>query len=110
MRAHPDRGWRGAFPPLEWSPEKPVDQQRDPSALRSQLAPTLRNLAQETLEKIKQDQGEAGSSTGRRNFDLNIEPPRESISESSSPPSHGDSFDLNKPPKTDKSGNDGSSK
>ncbi|CAK7355539.1 unnamed protein product [Dovyalis caffra] len=108
MRAHPDRGWRGAFPPPEWSPEKPGDQQGDPSALQSQLAPTLLNLAQETLEKIKQDQGEAGSSTSRRNFDLNTEPPRESISGSSSP-SDRDSFDLNKPPKTEKSGNDGSS-
>jgi hypothetical protein len=31
MRAHPDRGWRGAIPPPEWSPENPDDQQGDRS-------------------------------------------------------------------------------
>jgi hypothetical protein len=55
-----------------------INREIDPSALRSQLAPTLLNMAQETLEKMKQDQCEAGSSTSRRNFDLNTNPPRES--------------------------------
>ncbi|KAJ6995665.1 hypothetical protein NC653_012498 [Populus alba x Populus x berolinensis] len=86
MRAHPDRGWRGAFP--------------------------LRN---DTLNQMKQDRGHeaAGSSTNRRNFDLNTEPPRESESNSgsSSPPSSGNRFDLNKPPKADhNNGNEGASK
>ncbi|XP_061971450.1 uncharacterized protein LOC133694050 [Populus nigra] len=114
MRAHPDRGWRGAFPPPEWSPEKPNDQQGDQSALRSQLAPRLLSLAIDTLNQMKHDQGhEAGSSTNRRNFDLNTEPPRESESNSgsSSPPSGGNRFDLNKPPKADHNdGNEGASK
>ncbi|KAF9682096.1 hypothetical protein SADUNF_Sadunf05G0072800 [Salix dunnii] len=115
MRAHPDRGWRGAFPPPEWSPEKPDDQQGDQSALRRQLAPRLLNLAIETLDKMKQKQGhEAGPSARGRNFDLNTEPPKEpgSNSGSSSSPSDDDSrFDLNKPPKADhNNGNEGSSK
>ncbi|KAJ6928337.1 hypothetical protein NC652_012429 [Populus alba x Populus x berolinensis] len=76
MRAHPDRGWRGAFPPPQWSPEKPNDQQGDQKALRSQLAPRLLNLAIGTLNQMKQDRGHeaSGSSTNRRNFDLNTEP------------------------------------
>ncbi|KAJ6928377.1 hypothetical protein NC652_012469 [Populus alba x Populus x berolinensis] len=115
MRAHPDRGWRGAFPPPQWSPEKPNDQQGDQNALRSQLAPRLLNLAIGTLNQMKQDRGHeaSGSSTNRRNFDLNTEPPRESESNSgsSSPPSSGNRFDLNKPPKADhNNGNEGASK
>ncbi|KAB5556692.1 hypothetical protein DKX38_007601 [Salix brachista] len=118
MRAHPDRGWRGAFPPPEWSPEKPGDQQGDHSALRGQLAPRLLNLAIETLNKMKQKQGHqagpSGPSARGRDFDLNAEPPREpeSNSGSSSSPSDDESrFDLNKPPKPDRNnGNEGSSK
>lgn len=124
MRAHREREWRGAFPPPkgDWSPVKigDVDQQR----LQQQLAPTLLDLAKQTLEKIRQDSnvgvvgegassssvagegaGASSSSSRTRDIDLNIEPRQSDPSTPPPPPppplpeKDETGFDLNLPPK-----------
>ncbi|CAK7355536.1 unnamed protein product [Dovyalis caffra] len=116
MRAHRDRGWRGAFPPPTWSSHEKTAK-ADRTALQNQLAPTLLNLAKETLDKMNQYQAEAVSPRRERSldFDLNIEPGGISGSNSGSstphaqPSSGARDFDLNMPPKNGSNENEGSS-
>ncbi|CAK7355534.1 unnamed protein product [Dovyalis caffra] len=106
LRTHPEREWRGAFPP---PPEGRAE--RDENALQIQLAPTLLNVARETLDKMNEDPnpslGAAGPSTAiqeRGRFDLNARPidsgasGSSGSSSSSIASSSSDGFDLNKPP------------
>ncbi|KDP43755.1 hypothetical protein JCGZ_22382 [Jatropha curcas] len=95
LRAHPERDWRGAFPPpkraeASWSPIRigNAGQQVFQGHL---LAPTLLNLAHQTLAKMRHD------------IDLNREP-QDAAGPSAPPPpppqggNRRCSFDLNLPP------------
>ncbi|XP_050229384.1 uncharacterized protein LOC126678533 [Mercurialis annua] len=118
LRAHPERDWRGAFPPPKgavgtWSPIKmsgPDDHQARQVQL---LAPKMLHLARETLAKMREDStaaasGGAASSPRVTNIDLN-QIPGSSSSESPPPPPQGGAggsgsggLDLNRsPPESD---------
>ncbi|XP_050238058.1 uncharacterized protein LOC126687540 [Mercurialis annua] len=117
LRAHPEREWRGAFPPPKrvtgsWSPIK-MSGADDHQARQVQLlAPTMLDLARETLAKMREDSvapaaGDGGGVASSRrvtNIDLNIEP---GSSSSPSPPRGGPTLDLNKSPPESDDGNNG---
>ncbi|XP_039020525.1 uncharacterized protein LOC120152360 [Hibiscus syriacus] len=98
LKSHP-RGTPGAFPhpsftPPEGSPER---NNNDEKALKDQLAPTLLNLAYETMHKMSQEE-DASFSMGGRGWGLDID-----LNEP------GTSFllDLNNPPPPEKNDDDG---
>ena len=113
LRAHPERQWRGAFPPpkgevVSWSPIK-IGGPDDHQAIQVQLlAPTLLELAHETLAKMREESTIGASTarpTGAGSINLNQKP---SSSSSPSPPPQagargsGSGLDLNKPPLAEK--------
>ncbi|EEF40694.1 sal-like protein 3 [Ricinus communis] len=110
LRAHPERDWRGAFPPpkgeaASWSPIKTGGPDDNQAMQVELLAPTLLGLARETLSKMRQESTRVG------NIDLNKEPESSSSPSPPPPPQGGASagLDLNKspPPESDQDGING---
>ncbi|XWS45638.1 hypothetical protein CRYUN_Cryun15aG0153700 [Craigia yunnanensis] len=94
LRAH-RRQTPGAFPPPTFSPEgSPEKNNNGDKPLKEQLAPTLLNLARETMKKMSQDSHTTVSavvaSSSRRCLDIDLNEPRISVL-----------LDLNDPPPED---------
>ncbi|XP_022774160.1 uncharacterized protein DDB_G0290685-like [Durio zibethinus] len=98
LRAH-QRQTPGAFPPPTFTPEGSPERNNGDKTLKEQLAPTLLNLARETIQKMIQDSNttdaaEAASSP-RRGLDIDLNEPRTNVL-----------LDLNYPPPPEKEDGD----
>ncbi|XVF62282.1 hypothetical protein PTKIN_Ptkin08bG0205000 [Pterospermum kingtungense] len=100
LRAH-RREFPGAFPPPVFTPEgSPERKNIAEKTLKDQLAPTLLNLARETMQKMSQDSNTsaaAGASSSRsRGLEIDLNEPRTSVlllDLNSSPPPEKDDED-----------------
>lgn len=116
MRSHPERQWRGVFPPPtgSWDPSVSVDREAEPGTgmvpdlAQEEIATALLNVAQGVLatltssvvatsnaaEGSKVDEAEASASSPTRGLVIDLNQPQEKSSKALK-------FDLNLPPAND---------